>query len=74
MKTGILVGYFVRRDEARGAIGKLRRQGYHRVAWVSKNADDGIHIGDPFFWRRFFWAAGAFLLFGALAAGGGAEL
>ena len=69
MKTGILVGYFAKRDETRDAIRKLRRKGYHRIAWVSKNADDGIRTGDLFFWRQIFWAAVAFILFGTIAAG-----
>ena len=69
MKTAILVGYFVDLDEAQEAFRKLRRQGYLRAAWVSKSAEGEIHTGNPFLWRQIFGATGAFILFGALAAG-----
>ncbi len=67
MKTGILIGYFGKREEAREAFRKLRRKGYRRFAWVSKNADGEIHTGDPFHWSRIFGAAMAFILFGTIA-------
>src|SRR4030042_866242 len=67
MKTGILIGYYVKSQEAREAFRKLRRKGYRRVAWVSKNADGEIHTADPFHWRRIFGTAVAFILLGALA-------
>ena len=68
MKTGLLIGYYVERQEAREAFKKLRRKGYRRVACVSKNADGEIHTRDPFHWRRILGAAVAFILFGAVAA------
>ena len=68
MNTGLLIAYFAKHEEARGALGILRRKGYLRTAWVSRRLDGGIHIGDPFRWGRFFGAAAAFLLFGCLAA------
>ena len=67
MKTGTLIGYYVKSQEAREAFRKLRRKGYRRVVWVSKNTDGEIHIGDPFRWHRIFGAAVAFILFGAFA-------
>ncbi|MBU0755420.1 MAG: hypothetical protein KJ645_09790, partial [Planctomycetes bacterium] len=68
MKTGILIGYFVKNREAREAFKKLRGHGFRRVAWVSRNAEEEIHTGDPFLWYRFFGAAAAFFLFAGFAA------
>ncbi len=67
METGILIGYFAKRDEARGALKKLRRKGFRRAALVSKTAEGNVHTWDPFKWRRVFGAANAFILFGILA-------
>jgi len=67
METGILIGYFAKRDEAREALKKLQRRGFHRAALVSKATDGNIHTWDPFQWRRIFGAAIAFILFGVLA-------
>jgi len=67
MKTGILIGYFINRQEAREAFRRLQRQGYRRAAWVSKSAEGEIHARDPFHWRRILGAVIAFILFGALA-------
>ena len=74
MKTGILIGYFAKRDESREAFRKLRRKGYRRAAWVSKGADGEVRTWDPFHWRRVFGAAVAFTLFGAFAAVGSMNL
>ena len=67
MKTGILVGYFINRDEAREAFMELGRRGYHRVSWVGKNTGGEVKVGDPFPKRRIFGAAVSFILFGCLA-------
>jgi len=67
MKTGILIGYFAKRDGAREAFRKLQRRGYRRAAWVSKSADGEVNTWDPFPWRRLSGAAVAFILFGTLA-------
>jgi cyclic beta-1,2-glucan synthetase len=67
MKTSTLVGYFAKREEARGAYRKLQRKGFRRTALISKTADGAIHTRDPFPWRRAFGAAIAFVLFGILA-------
>ncbi len=68
MKTGTLIAYFIKRDEARKAFWILLRRGYRRAALIIRHADGGVRIWDPFPWRRSFWAALAFILFGALAA------
>jgi cyclic beta-1,2-glucan synthetase len=67
METGILIGYFAKRDEARGALKTLQRKGFRRAALVSKTADGNIHTWDPFQGYMIFGAAIAFLLFGVLA-------
>jgi len=67
VKTSILVGYFVKKDEARGAYRELQRKGFRRAAVVSKTADAFVHTRDPFPRRRAFGALIAFVLFGILA-------
>lgn len=67
METGILIGYFAKRDEARRVFRKLQRRGFRRAALVSKTADGDVHTWDPFLWRRAFGATIAFILFGLLA-------
>ena len=67
METGILTGYFAKRDEARGAFKKLQRKGLRRAALVSRTADGNVHTWDPFRLRRIFGAVIAFISFGALA-------
>lgn len=67
MEAGILIGYFAKRDEARGALRELQRRGFRRAALVSKTADGDVHTWDPFLWRRAFGATLAFILFGVLA-------
>ncbi len=67
MEAGILIGYFAKRDEARGALRELQRRGFRRAALVSKTADGDVRTWDPFLWRRAFGATLAFILFGVLA-------
>ena len=67
MEAGILIGYFAKRDEARGALRELQRRGFRRAALVSKTGDGEVHTWDPFLWHRALGAALAFILFGALA-------
>ena len=49
MKTGVLISYFAKQDEARVAFGKLQRKGFRRTAWVSKNAAGKVEIRRPLF-------------------------
>ena len=67
MEAGILIGYFAKRDEARGALRKLQRRGFRRAALVSKTADGDARRWDPFLWHRAFGATLAFILCGVLA-------
>jgi cyclic beta-1,2-glucan synthetase len=67
MEAGILIAYFAKRDEARGALRKLQRKGFRRAALVSKTANGNVRTWDPFLWRRAFGATLAFILFGVLA-------
>jgi cyclic beta-1,2-glucan synthetase len=68
LKAGILTAYFVRRDEARGALRLLAKKGFRRAALIHKTADGRVHTLDPFLWRRAFGVTLTALLFGALAA------
>ena len=52
MKTGTLISYFIREDEARGAIRKLKKRGFRRLTLVHKSVDGDIRTWDSFFWRR----------------------
>jgi len=67
METSILVGYFVKRDEALGAYRELQRKGFRRAAVVSKTANGVVRTKDPFPRRRVFRTGIAFILFGILA-------
>ena len=67
METGILIGYFAQRAEARRAFRELQRRDFRRAALVGKTASGNIHTHDPFLWRRAVGTALAFILFGALA-------
>ncbi|MBE3119610.1 MAG: glycosyl transferase, partial [Candidatus Atribacteria bacterium] len=67
MKAGILTAYFVRRDEARGALRELGRRGFRRAALIHKTADGRVHTLDPFLWRRAFTVTLSAVLFGGLA-------
>jgi cyclic beta-1,2-glucan synthetase len=64
METGVLIGFFAKRDEARGALRELQRRGYHRTALVSKTKDGSIHVWHPFLWRRVLGAIFAAILVG----------
>jgi len=66
MKTGILIAYFQKRDEAREAYRKLQTKGYHRSVLVSKSADDEVRLSDPFNLRWIWRVFAAFILFGSL--------
>ncbi len=68
MKTGILIGYYVNEQDARGALRKLRRTGCRCAAFVTRRAEGGIHIVDPFGRRRILGAVAAFILLGSIAA------
>jgi len=68
MKTGILIGYYVNEQDARDALRKLQRIGYRCAASVSKRAEGGLHIIDPFGRRRILGAVAAFFLLGSIAA------
>ena len=52
MDAGILIGYFVKKDEARKALLELARQGFRHTALVHKGTDGDVHIADPFFRRH----------------------
>ena len=64
METGILIGYFAKRDEARGVLRELRRRGFRRAALAYKTADGEVHTRDPFFLHRALGATLAAILFG----------
>ena len=68
MKTGILIAYFIKHDEARKSFRKLLRQGYRRIALGTRHADTEVRIWDSFLRQRLFWSVLAFILFGVLAA------
>ena len=68
MNTGTVIAYFVSHDEAREALRKIRKKGFRRAAWVSKGADGGIRVRDPFPWRRILGTGMAFILFACLGA------
>lgn len=44
MKTGVLIAYFAKHDEARRAFEKLRQKSFRRAAWVSKSTAGKIDI------------------------------
>ena len=67
MKAGILTAYFVRRDEARGALRELGRKGFRRAALIHKTADGRVQTLDPFLWRRALAVTLSAVLFGGLA-------
>ena len=47
-KTGILISYFTKRDDARESFGKLQRKGYRRVVLVSKGSEGKVRTRCPF--------------------------
>ncbi|MCK5571308.1 MAG: glycosyl transferase, partial [Bacteroidetes bacterium] len=67
MEAGILISYFARQSEARGALRQLARKGFRRAALVYKTADGDVHTRDPFLWRRALGVTLATILFGSVA-------
>ncbi|MGA2975557.1 MAG: glucoamylase family protein [Spirochaetia bacterium] len=67
MKAGILTAYFVKRDEARGALRELGRRGFRRAALIHKTADGRVHTLDPFLRRRALAVTLSAVLFGGFA-------
>jgi hypothetical protein len=67
VEAGILVSYFARQNEARGALRQLEKRGFRRAALVYKTADGDVHTRDPFLWRRALGVTFATLLFGGFA-------
>ena len=51
-RAAILAAYFAKRDEAAGALGKLRRRGFRRIALMHKATNGEVHAGDPFLLHR----------------------
>jgi cyclic beta-1,2-glucan synthetase len=66
MSSGILIGYYAKRDEARRALRGLIRQGFRRITLVRKGTDGTVHIGDPFLWRLAFGIVVAAFLSGSV--------
>ncbi|MFA5812133.1 MAG: glycosyl transferase, partial [bacterium] len=62
MKTGVLIGYFAKQDEARAAFIKLQRKGFRRAAWVSKSAAGKVETHGPLLSVAWIWRS----RFGAL--------
>jgi len=67
-RSGILISYFVNRDEAQDAYLKLQREGHHRVALVERNTTGEVQSSDPFQRRRALLAIVAVVLLWTLAA------
>ncbi|MGB6033707.1 MAG: glucoamylase family protein, partial [Bacteroidota bacterium] len=67
MEPGILISYFARQSEARGALRQLARKGFRRAALVYKTADGDVHTRDPFLWRRALGVTLVTILFGGVA-------
>ncbi|MDO9508339.1 MAG: glucoamylase family protein [Thermovirgaceae bacterium] len=67
MKTGILIAYFQKQDEAREAYRKLQMTGYYRSILVGKSANGEVRQWDSFNLRRIWHVFVAFILFGSLA-------
>jgi len=66
-RSGILISYFVNRDEANDAYLKLQRKGHHRIALVEKSPTGEVRTTDPFQRRRTLFAILAVVLFWMLA-------
>ncbi len=66
MGSGILIGYYVKQDEARRALRELARNGYMRAALVHKGLDGEIHVADSFFWQRSLGVSFAACLSGGI--------
>ena len=54
MKTGTLIAYFSKQEEAAKAYKKLRRKGYRRSAWLGRSSDGSVVTTAPFIWWRVF--------------------
>jgi cyclic beta-1,2-glucan synthetase len=67
MKSGIVTAYFVKHDEARGALRELGRRGFRRAALIHKTADGHVRTLDPFARRRAAAVILSAALLGALA-------
>ncbi len=67
MKTGILIGYFSKQDEAMAAFKNLRRKGFRRAALVSKNDEGQMIEHDPFRRTCVIWTSATFLLLSLIA-------
>ena len=68
MKTGILIAYFGRQEEARKAHGTLQERGRHRIASLSRSAEGEVQTWDPFHWRRIWVTVAGFALGGCIGA------
>ncbi|HCR37976.1 MAG TPA: glycosyl transferase, partial [Synergistaceae bacterium] len=66
MKTGILIAYYQKRNEARKAYRKLQSMRYYRSVLVSKSADDEVRQLDPFNLRRILHLFVVFILSGTI--------
>ena len=66
MEAGILICYFTRESEARGALRQLARKGFRRAALVYKTAEGDVHSRDPFPRRRALGVTLATILFGGV--------
>ncbi|HQO83182.1 MAG TPA: glucoamylase family protein [Synergistales bacterium] len=66
MKTGILIAYYQKRNEAREAYRKLQSMRYYRSVLVSKSADDEVRQLDPFNLRRILHLFVVFILSGTI--------
>jgi len=64
--VGILIGYFAKRDDARGALRELAQQGFTRTALAHKGTGGDVQVADPFFRRRALGATLAAILSGGI--------
>ncbi len=67
MKTGTLIAYFSKQEEAAKAYKKLRRKGYRRSAWLVKSSDGSVNNTAPFIWWRVFGMI-AFMIFASFVS------
>ena len=67
VKAGILIGYFVKRDEALEVLRKLKKKGFRRAALIQKPAEERVHVLDPFLKRRTLGVTVSAVLFGGTA-------
>jgi cyclic beta-1,2-glucan glucanotransferase len=50
--TATLAAYFEKKEEALEALRKLKKRGFHRIAFLHKNAEGDVRAADPFLSRR----------------------